>query len=61
VLGLTVLAAMAGHWPSWLSATVGVSGAVIAALIAYRLIERPFMGKPAGQTPEGRTAAAAAE
>jgi peptidoglycan/LPS O-acetylase OafA/YrhL len=59
VLGLVVLAATAGHWPAWVSALAGVLGAVAAALIAYRLIERPFIGSSALGTSAATSAAAA--
>lgn len=56
VIGLVLLGAKPGRWPPGLSAVVAVVGAVAAALVAYRLIERPFMARPAG----GRGAPAAA-
>lgn len=58
VLGLTVLAAKAGHWPAWLSAAVAICGSIAAALVGYRVIERPFLGKPAGASAATATAAA---
>jgi peptidoglycan/LPS O-acetylase OafA/YrhL len=58
VLGLVVLAATTGHWPAWVSAVAGIVGAVAAALVSYRLIERPFMASPGDRT-SGATAAAA--
>jgi peptidoglycan/LPS O-acetylase OafA/YrhL len=45
-LGLVALAAKPGHWPSWLSASAAILGAVAVALVAYRVIERPFLSRP---------------
>jgi peptidoglycan/LPS O-acetylase OafA/YrhL len=59
VIGLVYLAANKGHWPAWQSALVSIIGAVATALLAYRLIEKPFLAKPASRA--GATAAAAAE
>jgi peptidoglycan/LPS O-acetylase OafA/YrhL len=60
VLGLTVLAAKAGRWPPIASASAAILGAVAVALLAYRVIERPFLAraKPATSSPETATAAA---
>ena len=58
VLGLVVLAARTWNWPIWISTPVAIVAAVVSALLAYRLIERPFMAKPARRTS---TAPAAAE
>jgi peptidoglycan/LPS O-acetylase OafA/YrhL len=57
VLGLVVLAAHAWGWPAWLSAGAAILGACAAALLSYRLVERPFMAKRA---PPGAVAPAAA-
>ena len=58
VLGLTELAARAWSWPLWLSTLVAIIGAVAVALIAYRVIERPFMAKPSKRLDTTATAAA---
>jgi peptidoglycan/LPS O-acetylase OafA/YrhL len=58
VLGLVVLAARAGGWPAWLSAGAAILGACAAALLSYRFVERPFIGRP---TTSLAPAAAAAE
>lgn len=62
VLGLVVLAARLGHWPPLASAWAALLGAVLAALIAYRLIERPFLATSrAGASSAAKAATAAAE
>jgi peptidoglycan/LPS O-acetylase OafA/YrhL len=58
VLGLVVLAAKAGGWPAWLSAGAAILGAIAAALLSYRFVERRFLAKPAAGLT---TAPAAAE
>jgi peptidoglycan/LPS O-acetylase OafA/YrhL len=58
VLGLVVLAARAGGWPPWLSASAAILSACAAALLSYRFVERPFMAKRA--PPNGAAPAAAA-
>ena len=58
VLGLVELAARAWAWPLWLSTLVAIIGAVAVALIAYRVIERPFMAKPSKRLDARATAAA---
>jgi peptidoglycan/LPS O-acetylase OafA/YrhL len=58
VLGLVVLAAKAGSWPPLAGALAAILGAIAAALLSYRFVERPFLAKP---TPPLAQAAAAAE
>ncbi|HEY4028771.1 MAG TPA: acyltransferase [Caulobacteraceae bacterium] len=45
-LGLVVLAAREDGWPPWLSAGAAILGACAAALLSYRLVERPFLARP---------------
>jgi peptidoglycan/LPS O-acetylase OafA/YrhL len=62
VLGLTVLAARTWTWPPVASAAAAIAGAVGVALLSYRLIERPFLARPAKPAaPAAKTASAAAE